>query len=154
MPTGKTQRGERERPCPLAHPFIRFFSSPLGLTCVNWAGQECCLSCLRPSLQSSSDLPLFYFLGLFPSLSSSHHHSGFLFPILSESENEIIQLCPILCDPTELQPTRLLHPWNFLGKNTGVGCHFLLQGIFPAQGLNLGLPHCRQMLYHLSHLTI
>ena len=30
-------------------------------------------------------------------------------------------------------------------------CHFLLQGIFPTQGLNLGLPHCRQMLYHLSH---
>ena len=32
------------------------------------------------------------------------------------------------------------------GKNTGVGCHFLLQGIFPTQGLNLGLPHSRQML--------
>ena len=37
------------------------------------------------------------------------------------------------------------------GKNTGVGCHFLLQGIFPTQGLNPGLPNCRQMLYHLSH---
>ena len=37
------------------------------------------------------------------------------------------------------------------GKNTGVGCHFLLQEIFPTQGLNPGLPHCRQMLYHLSH---
>ena len=36
-------------------------------------------------------------------------------------------------------------------KNTGVGCHFLLQGIFPTQGLNLGFPHCRQILYHLSH---
>ena len=34
---------------------------------------------------------------------------------------------------------------------TGVGCHFLLQGIFPTQGSNLGLPHCRQTLYHLSH---
>ena len=32
-----------------------------------------------------------------------------------------------------------------------MGCHFLLQGIFPTQGLNLGLQHCRQMLYHLSH---
>ena len=39
----------------------------------------------------------------------------------------------------------------FPGKNTGVGCHFLLQGIFPTQGLNLGLPHCNQTLYHLSH---
>ena len=35
-------------------------------------------------------------------------------------------------------------------KNTGVGCHTLLQGIFPTQGSNPGLPHCRQILYHLS----
>ena len=35
--------------------------------------------------------------------------------------------------------------------NTGVGCHFLLQGIFPTQGSNPGLSHCRQMLYRLSH---
>ena len=34
-------------------------------------------------------------------------------------------------------------PWNFPGKNTGVVCHFLLQGIFPTQGSNPGLPHCR-----------
>ena len=40
---------------------------------------------------------------------------------------------------------------EFLGKNSGVGCHFVLQGIFPTQGSNLGLPHCRQILYHLSH---
>ena len=37
------------------------------------------------------------------------------------------------------------------GKNTGVGCHALLQGIFPNQGSNPGLPHCRQILYPLSH---
>ena len=41
-----------------------------------------------------------------------------------------------------------LHPWDFPGKNTGVGCHFLLQGIFPAQRLNPHLLHCRQILYH------
>ena len=40
---------------------------------------------------------------------------------------------------------------DFLGKNTGVCCHFLLQEIFPMQGLNPGLPHSRQTLYHLSH---
>ena len=40
---------------------------------------------------------------------------------------------------------------RFSGKNTGLGCHFLLQGIFPTKGLNPGLPHCRQTLYHLSH---
>ena len=50
-----------------------------------------------------------------------------------------------------LQPTRLLCPWDSPGKNTGVGCHFLLQGIFPAQRLNLGLLHCRQILYRLGH---
>ena len=38
-------------------------------------------------------------------------------------------------------PPGLLCPWDFLGKNTGVGCHFLLQGIFPTQGLNLSLLH-------------
>ena len=41
--------------------------------------------------------------------------------------------------------------WESRGKNTGVGCHFLLQGIFLPQGLNLGLLHCRQILYQLSH---
>ena len=49
-----------------------------------------------------------------------------------------------------LQPTRLLCPWDFPGKNTGVGCDFLLQGIFPTQRLNLCLLHCRQILYQLS----
>ena len=54
--------------------------------------------------------------------------------------------------PAPSQPP-LLVPWDFPGKNTGVGCHFLLQGIFPSstQGSNLGLLHCRQTLYCLSH---
>ena len=50
--------------------------------------------------------------------------------------------------------TKLLHPWDFLGKSTGVGCHFLLQGIFLTQGSNPGLPHCRQTLYRLSYQGI
>ena len=50
-----------------------------------------------------------------------------------------------------LQPTRLLCPWDFAGKNTGVGSHSLLQGIFLTQGSNLDLPHCRQIPYYLSH---
>ena len=53
--------------------------------------------------------------------------------------------------PHGLYPTRFLRPWDFPGKNTGVGCQFLLQEIFPTQGLNPGLLHCRQMVYHLSH---
>ena len=50
-----------------------------------------------------------------------------------------------------LQPSRLLSLWDSPGKNTGVGCLALLQGIFPTQGLNPSLPHCRWILYHLSH---
>ena len=49
-------------------------------------------------------------------------------------------------DPAE--PTRFLCPWDFPGKNTGVGCHFLLQGIFPTQVSNPRLVHCRWILYH------
>ena len=54
--------------------------------------------------------------------------------------------------PHGLYPSRLLYPWDFLGKNTGVGRHFLLQGIFLTQGLKPCLMHCKQILYHLSHL--
>ena len=43
--------------------------------------------------------------------------------------------------PPGLQPTRLLCPWDFSGKHTGGGCHFLLQGIFLTHGSNLGLLH-------------
>ena len=45
----------------------------------------------------------------------------------------------------------LLHPWDFAGKSTRVGCDFLLQRIFPTRGSNPGLPHCKQTLYRLSH---
>ena len=50
-----------------------------------------------------------------------------------------------------LQPIRLLCPWDSPGKDSGVGCHFLLQGIFPTQGSSPGLLNCRQILYCLSH---
>ena len=53
--------------------------------------------------------------------------------------------------PHRLQPARLLCPWDSPGKHTGVGCHSLLQGIFPTQGSKPGLPLCRWILYQLSH---
>ena len=53
--------------------------------------------------------------------------------------------------PQGLKPTRLLCPWDFPGKDTEVGCHFLFQGIFPTQGSNPSLLHCRQILYRLSY---
>ena len=50
-----------------------------------------------------------------------------------------------------LRPHGLYSPWNSPGQNTGVGCLSLLQGIFPTQGSKPGLPHCRWILYQLSH---
>ena len=63
-------------------------------------------------------------------------------------------LCSVLSNSLRshgLQPVRLPCPWDSPGKNTGLVCYFLFQGIFPTQGLNLGLLHCRQILYCLSH---
>ena len=62
----------------------------------------------------------------------------------------VIKSCPTLVTPWTVA-ARLLCPWDFPGKNTGVDCHFLLQGIFPTQESNPGLLHCRQILYRLSY---
>ena len=61
----------------------------------------------------------------------------------------IAQSCPTFCNPYSL--ARLLCPWDSPGKNTGVGSHYHLQGIFPIQGLNPGILHHRRILYHLCH---
>ena len=53
--------------------------------------------------------------------------------------------------PHGLYPARLLCPWNSSGKNIGMGSLSLIQGIFPTQGSNPGLLHCRRILYQLSH---
>ena len=50
-----------------------------------------------------------------------------------------------------LQPHRLYSPWNSLGQNTEVCSLSLLQGFFPTQESNPGLPHCRRILYQLSY---
>ena len=80
-----------------------------------------------PSLCSYSVCNAYFFLGL-PSVKQK----GWAVEVL------VAQSCLTLCNP--MQPSRLLCPWDFPGKNTGVGCHFLLQGIFPAQGSNPGSP--------------
>ena len=54
------------------------------------------------------------------------------------------------CDPTDCSLSGSSVHEDCPGKNTGVGCHWLLQGIFLTQGSNSGLPHCRQILYCLS----
>ena len=66
----------------------------------------------------------------------------------------VAQSRPTLCNPMNCRPPDSSIHGDSPGKNTGVGCHALLQGIFPAQGLNLGLPHCRSILYQLSHQGI
>ena len=58
-----------------------------------------------------------------------------------------IQLCPTLCNPMDC-------PRNSPAKNSGMGYHSLLQGIFPIQGSNPGLLYCRQIPYCLSHLPL
>ena len=60
----------------------------------------------------------------------------------------VTQSCPNLLWPHGLWPARLLCPWNFPGKNAGVGCHSPFQGIFLTQRSNLSLLHCREILYH------
>ena len=63
----------------------------------------------------------------------------------------VAQSCPILCNPMDCSlPGSSVHGHS-PGKNTGVGCHALLQGIFPTKRSNPGLLHCRWILYHLSH---
>ena len=63
----------------------------------------------------------------------------------------VAQSCPTLYDPMDCSPPGASVYRDSPGKNTGVGCHALFQGIFPTQGSNPGLPHCRWILYHLSH---
>ena len=56
------------------------------------------------------------------------------------------------CDPMDFNPPGSSVLGDSPGKNTGVDCHAFLQGVFPNQELNPGLPYCRWILYHLSHL--
>ena len=73
------------------------------------------------------------------------------FALLSRAKGqEATCECSVVSDslrPYGLSPIRLLCPWDFPGKNTGVGCPFLLLGIFPTQGSSLRLLHCRKILY-------
>ena len=67
----------------------------------------------------------------------------------SESVKSLSHVWPF-ATPQTVAP-RLLCPWDFSGKNPGVGSISRLQGVFPTRGLNPGILHCRQILYHLSH---
>ena len=62
----------------------------------------------------------------------------------------VTQSCPTLCDPLDCSPPGSSVRGDSPGRNTGAGCQALLQGIFPTQGSNPGLLHCRRILYCLS----
>ena len=95
---------------------------------------------LYPTLSDPMDrsLPGFSVHGIFQA--RVLEWGAIAFSVLSRSvvSNSLL---PMDCSPGDSQ-----------GNNTGVGCHALLQGIFPIQGSKPGLPHCRWILYHLSHL--
>ena len=83
--------------------------------------------------------------------------SQFIPPSLSQTYSQMGSLslglhwesCSVISD--SLLPHGIYSSWNSPGQNTGVGSHSLLQGIFPTQGSNPSLPHCRQVLYQLSY---
>ena len=81
---------------------------------------------------------------------NEHHKTDRLFysllhfPQVSESESHLVM-------SNSLRPHGLYSPWTSAVQNTGVGNLSLLQGIFPTQGSNPGPPHCRWILYQLSH---
>ena len=72
-------------------------------------------------------------------------------PRSGESESEVAQSCPTLCNLMGSSLHQAPPSMGFSRRKYWSGFHFLLQGIFSSQGSNPGLPHCRQMLYHLSH---
>ena len=85
-----------------------------------------------------------------------HFHPKFTFALIILTVVILVQwqLLAQSCltlGPHRLQPARLLCSWNSPGKNTGVGLHSLPQGIFPTQGSNSGLLHCRRSPYRLSN---
>ena len=93
--------------------------------------------------------PLFYF-----SYCEHLDDKGFVLLILACLESRTFCVCvcggrSVMSD--SLCPHGLYSAWNSPGQNTGVGSLSPLQGIFPTQGLNPGLPHCRWILYQLSH---
>ena len=80
-----------------------------------------------------------------------HHHQQGLMTTNSSYKYPARESGSCSAVSDSLRPHGLYSPWNSPGQNTGAGSLSLLQGIFPTQGSNPGLPHCRRILYQLSH---
>ena len=144
----------RERESPLAPLFVCFLLPPGPVLCKLGLGRSALLpEVLTRVLGCSFDLPLLYFCWLFPScpLAAAIVDSfSLLYLTTACMHAKSLQLCLILCDPMNHSPpgssdhgisqARILE-WKKKKKNTGVGWHALLQGIFPTQGSNLCLLH-------------
>ena len=93
--------------------------------------------------------PLFLLPSIFPNIrivfneSVLHIRQPTCYPGSFKVVKSCLASCLTLCNPMDCSQSSLLCPWNFPGKNIGVGCHFLLQGIFPRQWLNPDLWHYR-----------
>ena len=111
-------------------------------------GSQCCVSFCYTA-KSILYIYIYPFLSEFPSR-LGHHRTLSRVPwaMTLWCGCVIAKSCLTLLWLHEQEPTRLLCPWDFPGKNTGVVCHFLLQAIFPTQGSNPSLLHCRLILYH------
>ena len=83
-----------------------------------------------------------------PALNLSQHQDLFHWV---GSSHQVAKVLEIQLQHQSFQPYWGLISFRINWFDAGVGCHSLLQGIFSTQGLNLGLPHCKQILYHLSH---
>ena len=90
-------------------------------------------------------IPVFVYVAVSSTHIGSHCCSVFL-------PKRVLFVVAVVQSLGHVQPARLLCPWGFPGKNTGVGCHFLLQVIFPTQGSNPHLLHWQVNSLPLSHL--
>ena len=107
------------------------------------------------SLNLQVPCSIFFFPPLNHSLCNLHVKETYVCPIVFPtpgfSLRLVAQSCPTVCDPMDFSlPGSSVHG-DSPGKNIGVGCHALLEGIFPIQGSHPGLLHCRGILYHLRH---
>ena len=117
---------------------------------VPMSSSNCCfLTCVQISQDADQVVWYSHFLKNFPQFIVIHTVKGVGIVNKAREFQKNIYFC-FIADTLwlhRLWPARLLGPWNFLGKNTGVGCHFPLQGIFPTQGL-------RWCLLHLLHWQV
>ena len=123
--------------------YLKMFSVPYVLICIMSFWFKCYLISIVTSLTNN-------ILGVSFIISNQMEKFYFNFGLTFNACMLSLQLCSTL-QPHELQPTRLICPQNSLGKNIGMGSHFLLQGIFLTQGSNRGFLHCKQIPYCLHH---